>query len=72
MFDLSHDLHFRVDLLIKNAVLHESSLLKFLCSIRNTVKLVSDLVHNSKCTLANTANFVIFRAASPFPDMSTH
>lgn len=69
MLDFSHDFHLRVYLLVENSILHESSLLKLLGRIWDTVKLSGNLVHNSKCTLANAADLVVFRTTSPFFNM---
>jgi hypothetical protein len=72
MLDLFHNLHLRVYFLVQDSVLHESSLLKLLCRIWDTVKLIGNLIHDSKCALADAADFVVFRTTFPFFDMFPH
>ncbi len=69
MLDLSHNLHLRVYLLVQNSVLHEPSLFKLLCCVRDAIKLGGNLVHYSKCTLADAADLVVFGTAFPFLDI---
>jgi hypothetical protein len=71
MLDLSHDLHLHIDLLIKDTVFHESSLLELFCSIWNPIILGSNLIDDSESTLADGANLVVLRAALPFSHVST-
>jgi hypothetical protein len=72
MFDFLHDLHFHVNLLIQYTILHESSLLQFLGSKRDTIKLIGDLVYDGECTFSNGPDLVVLGSASPFFNMSTN
>jgi hypothetical protein len=72
MFDLPHDFHLQVDFLIEHAVLHEASLLEFLRSIRDTIELGSNFVHNSECSLANGTDSVVLGSTAPFLNVSTN
>ena len=72
MLDLPHDIHLHINFLIKNSILHKTSLLKLLCSIRDAIKLVCDLVDHGKSALANVADLVILVTALPFSYASTN
>lgn len=71
MLDLPHDLHLHINLLIKDTMLHEASLLEFFGSIWNPIILVRNLIDNSKSALADGANLVVLRAALPLSNVST-
>jgi hypothetical protein len=70
VLDLPHDIHFHVDFLIQHTILHETSLLELLRSIWNTIELGSDLVHDSKGSLANRTNLVVFVSTTPLLNIS--
>lgn len=72
MLDFLHDIHLIVHLLVEDAIFHEPSLLEFLGSKWNTIELGCDLVHGRECTLADSSDFVIFGAASPFSKKPAH
>jgi hypothetical protein len=70
MLDLLHNLHLHIDFLVKNTILHKSSLLELFCSIWNAIVLICNFIDNSKSSLADGSNFVVFSSSLPFPDMS--
>lgn len=72
VLNFSHDVHFHVDFLIQHTILHETSFLELLRSIWNTIELGSDLVHDSKSSLANRTNLVILVSTTPLLDISTN
>lgn len=65
MGDLFHDLHFHINFLVKDAILHEAALLQLLGSVGDAIELVSDFVDNCKSTLANTTNSIVLLSTSP-------
>lgn len=71
MSDLSHDLHFIVDFLVKDSILHKSSLFELLCSIRHPVIFGGQLVYDSERAFSNKAYLVVLRATFPFLDASS-
>jgi hypothetical protein len=72
MLDFSHDFHLHVYLLIKNTVLHETSLLELLRGEGNAIKLGCNLIDDGKGAFPNTANFVIFCATFPLLNISSN
>ena len=70
MFNLAHDLHLVINLLIKDTILHETSLLKFLCGVGYSVEFGCDLVYNGEGALANYTDLVVLWTTSPFSDQS--
>jgi hypothetical protein len=52
-------------------MLHESSLFELFGSVWDPVVLGCNLVNHSKCTLANSADFIVLGASLPLLNMST-
>jgi hypothetical protein len=66
MFDLPHNVHLHVDLLIEDAILHKSSLFELLGRIWNPIILLCNLIDNRKGALADGSDLVVLRPPFPF------
>lgn len=66
MFDATHDPHLLVNLLIHDAVFHESAFLKLLGRIYSAIVLRSYRIDSCKGSLTNDTRFVIFGSPTPF------
>lgn len=70
VFNSGHDLHFRVDLLVQNSILHETSLLKLFSSERFAVQPSSRHIDDGECSPANDRAFTICLSAIPLPRLN--
>lgn len=66
MFDATHDPHLLINLLIHDAVFHESAFLKLLGRIYSAIVLGRYRIDSCKGSLTNDARLVIFGSATPF------
>lgn len=71
MLNLLHNFHLHVDLLVKNAMLHKSSLFELFRGIWNSIILGCDLIDNSKSALTDGSNLVVLQTPFPFSHVST-
>lgn len=72
VFELSHDVHLHVNLLIKDAILHKASFLELLRSEGNTIELGGELIHDSKSPLTYRSNLVVLVSSTPLSDKSAN
>ena len=56
---MAHDLHFIINFLVKNSILHKLSLLQFFCGKDISVTLCRYLVNGSKCSLPDESNNIV-------------
>lgn len=65
MLEISHNVHFVLDLVIDDAILHKPSLFNLLRCVYITVTLGGELEHKRKTSLADRAHYVVFLATIP-------
>ena len=65
MFQISHNLHLVVDLLIQDTIFHEAPLVKLFRRIDCAMLLGGQLVDRSESAFSNLPGHVVYRAARP-------
>lgn len=65
MFEIPHDFHLVVDLLIQDTVLHEAPLIQLFRRIDCTMLLRCQLVNRCECALSDLTGHIVHRTACP-------
>lgn len=65
MFEIFHNFHFIVDLLIKNPVLHEPPLVELLSSVHGTVLFCGKFINSCKRSFSDLTSHVVHVTACP-------